>query len=612
MAAAEKYAEWIVANQAKKGTPEFETVVQAYKAARAGQSAPEPEEKPPATEPTDWLREAALGGKALFKGVASLPMAFADFQDLPKSVASKITGQPYQAPSERLGAAIDQYTYSPRDQNERLASDTIEGVSGGIVGGPGKVGLNMLAGGAGGLAAGAAREGGGGPIAQIVAAILASAGVGGATRAGKIGAEIVDAAVVPGGGKRSAVRATANIVSDREAVADALMRAKKGQTAAQAAAGTGDAELAAIERIARENAPTRFQAVDDAQQASRAARIGDIAKTPEALSAAKAARESQAKVAYGESSKVVSKADSEFADLLSRPSMSRVMKRADELASEQGKQLKVGVNKPEEVIPGLIVDESGEALSKTVIPATSEKWSGESLHYMKMAMDDLIKNPERFGIGAKEAQAIGDTQRQFIKWIEKNNPAYALARTGYRDASKPINKMVVGASLEKALTSGTGKERATTFTNAVENAQRIPELQNRSGANRFGSITDVLDDAEMAKVRGVADEFRTDARVDELMRAGSPKVAKLYKGELEKVTLPQMLTRPVMIASAILRRAQGYGSQRTTDALSDYMSPETVREFGRALKDYSKDDIRKLIVEAIMAGSAGGIAAGRE
>ena len=31
---AEKYAEWIVANQDKKGTPEFETVAQAYKLAR--------------------------------------------------------------------------------------------------------------------------------------------------------------------------------------------------------------------------------------------------------------------------------------------------------------------------------------------------------------------------------------------------------------------------------------------------------------------------------------------------------------------------------------------------------------------------------------------------
>lgn len=44
MASAEKYAEWIVANQAKKGTPEFETVAAAYKQAKAtSQEFKEPE-----------------------------------------------------------------------------------------------------------------------------------------------------------------------------------------------------------------------------------------------------------------------------------------------------------------------------------------------------------------------------------------------------------------------------------------------------------------------------------------------------------------------------------------------------------------------------------------
>lgn len=38
MATAEQYAQWIVANQDKKGTPEFDTVAQAYKIARGGAS----------------------------------------------------------------------------------------------------------------------------------------------------------------------------------------------------------------------------------------------------------------------------------------------------------------------------------------------------------------------------------------------------------------------------------------------------------------------------------------------------------------------------------------------------------------------------------------------
>lgn len=52
MATADDYASWIVANQAKKGTPEFETVAQAYKLAKvetapaASQQAEQPEPRP--------------------------------------------------------------------------------------------------------------------------------------------------------------------------------------------------------------------------------------------------------------------------------------------------------------------------------------------------------------------------------------------------------------------------------------------------------------------------------------------------------------------------------------------------------------------------------------
>lgn len=40
MASAEQYAQWIVSNQDKRGSPEFETVAQAYKMARAEPSKP--------------------------------------------------------------------------------------------------------------------------------------------------------------------------------------------------------------------------------------------------------------------------------------------------------------------------------------------------------------------------------------------------------------------------------------------------------------------------------------------------------------------------------------------------------------------------------------------
>ena len=58
MATAEQYAEWIVRNADKRGTPEFETVAAAYKAARA--QTQRPEQKPEFEDP--GFRQSALIG----------------------------------------------------------------------------------------------------------------------------------------------------------------------------------------------------------------------------------------------------------------------------------------------------------------------------------------------------------------------------------------------------------------------------------------------------------------------------------------------------------------------------------------------------------------------
>lgn len=61
MANAEKYAAWIVANEAKKGTPEFETVAQAYKLARAEESS---QPAAPVASPEEPKSEAYKRGRA--------------------------------------------------------------------------------------------------------------------------------------------------------------------------------------------------------------------------------------------------------------------------------------------------------------------------------------------------------------------------------------------------------------------------------------------------------------------------------------------------------------------------------------------------------------------
>jgi hypothetical protein len=104
MATADDYAAWIVKNADKKGTPEFETVVQAYQLAKQEESAPpKPAEEPkPQAGPMDVVRgwrDLLAGG---IRGAGSIG---ATLLASPKDLHEATLGRPSSI-SER-GAAMD-------------------------------------------------------------------------------------------------------------------------------------------------------------------------------------------------------------------------------------------------------------------------------------------------------------------------------------------------------------------------------------------------------------------------------------------------------------------------------------------------------------------------
>lgn len=259
--------------------------------------------------------------------------------------------------------------------------------------------------------------------------------------------------------------------------------------------------------------------------------------------------------------------------LLDRPSMQEALKRAAKGAQERG----------------------GYFPSKT-----GDKFSVANLQRMKEALDDIVRDPKTSGIGATEAREIESTRNAFVNWLENRSPAWKEARLDYKEASRPINKMVVGAELEKALTSGTGRERATAFANKVADIHRIPELQTRTKANRFGSAADILDPAEMGKVRGVADELAGNADLADLASRGMPKALKQV-GEFEPQGGPNFLDRVWMMTNAIVNRASGKAGKRTMDALADLdLDPQAL---AKSMQDAAPAQ-RKKIVDALMRAQA--------
>jgi len=130
MATADQYANWIVQNQDRKGSPEFETVAAAYKEAK-GQIAtarPQPvqEEAPNPTEGNSFLENARIGlGKSFVdtvEGVKQLVSSGADsLADASASVAQKNPNM------EFLGTGMGENVYT--DAAARFKQDTSANVS---------------------------------------------------------------------------------------------------------------------------------------------------------------------------------------------------------------------------------------------------------------------------------------------------------------------------------------------------------------------------------------------------------------------------------------------------------------------------------------------------
>ena len=286
---------------------------------------------------------------------------------------------------------------------------------------------------------------------------------------------------------------------------------------------------------------TQFAQRAAEQEAARAGAISQVAKTPADLAQAIGARSAAAKQNYGTAFQGAAQPDSAFASLMERPSMQRAVSRAAELAKEEG--------------------------------GTFDPTSVKSLHYVKMAMDDLLKNPERFSIGATEAGSIGKTQQEFVKWIGQQSPAYSTARTTHQTLSGPINRMQVGQELEKALTTPLGtSERSGMFAKAIEDAPRT--IKRATGQQMFDTLDEVLQPQETATVKNVASELARKDAFERLARGTKVSGADAIPGDIG-LPLPNLLWRPSMIANFMMKHfAKGAEDKIAKVAAGQYLNPK--------------------------------------
>jgi len=327
-------------------------------------------------------------------------------------------------------------------------------------------------------------------------------------------------------------------------------------TAAQAASPVGSTLYSALEKQVSKEMPTAFLAREDAQAAARLAALRTVAQNKEALDAAKGTRGTTAKKLYGAAETNIIPSDEIFRDLVSRPSMEKAMERAKQLAAEKKQPFKFGEDTPEQIVQTKLLDAAGNPITQ-IIPAEVAQYPVSSLHHIKTAMDDLIKNPERFGIGAAEAGAMKSTRDKYLTLLESTASEYKAARETFAKQSAPINTMEIGQYLEGKLVPALGEnaaQRASVYSAALRDAPGTIQKAT-TGMPRFDSLTKVLSADDVKTLEGIRADLAREARTGKLAREGAR--AESVVPSTEAPTAPNVMNRAVAVANTVLRKLQG-------------------------------------------------------
>jgi len=413
---------------------------------------------------------------------------------------------------------------------------------------------------------------------------LVPPGVAAAQWGWRLGNKLFDM-IRPGGYKAQAARLLQKAAESRRAAIEKSLATEgelvKGSkpTAAVAATKAESAEFAGLEKVVERQDPSAYHGITKAGEEARVAAIRQIGGTADDLAAATTARNVEAARNYATASAEVVSSDGALKMLLKRPSMKKALSRAKQIAKEQGERFLLG-----------------------------NKISVGNLHNVKTAMDDMVKNPEQFGIGASEVQAIRGTKTLFMDWLETKAPAYKTAREAYAAASKPINRMQVGQELEKALTKPVGEgERATVFAGAIREAPRT--IKRATGQSRYDDISDVLRPQDIEVVENVLKDLERNASYERLSRFGASKAHEIVMPWMLPATGP--LHQQYMIFKTILGRISMRLNKKAIEHLTQVLKvPEETLNLLRTTTGAEKQKLMDLILRQRL-GIASGTVAGK-
>lgn len=514
MATADEYAEWIVKNADKRGTPAFETVAAAYKEARgATQLADDRKQYSPASDSFfENLPAAAGSGMASIGRAVGLGGAMSRF-GLPgtKAEADLLDAPLSEAPGGTTGRILGSAALlAPTALIAK--GNTLKGAT--AIGGG--VGLATTEGGLAERLKGAAMGAIGGGAGNLIGKAI-GAGMG-------LGKGLIDP-FYQGGRDKIAGRALQRFATDPQSI----MAAEGGATITGAvptlAEATKDTGLATLQRAVSTMDPDTAASFLARTEANNAARINALRQVSgeapaagiggkprflgPALEAATATRGAAANASYGAARKagvngpMAEAMQPQIASLMQRPSIQAAIDGAKKLAKEEGVEL-------------------------------TDLGNAQGLQYVKQSLDDMIG-----ALGPKEGNKIrllSQTSADLKAVLDEIAPKLRQADAEFMFNSVPVNRAQVGQRLAESTSgairdfSGNRTLQANAFSRALNNEQQlIKQATGFKGAPK--SLEDFMTPSQMARINAVRDELETVSNLSRAANGPGSQTAKMLASQ---------------------------------------------------------------------------------
>ncbi len=295
----------------------------------------------------------------------------------------------------------------------------------------------------------------------------------------------------------------ANVISKLQAASPLVPGSMP--TAAQVAENGG---IAAFERMARQADPSAYTQRGMEQASARLSALRGIAGDDAAIAAQKAARELATEGSYTQAKNAAYVVDDKLQNLLDRPLVKKAMERAKSIAENDTRPFgfTTTTSAPFRGVGG------GQPQVKTQV-------TGQGLQDLKMALDDMLRDPTS-GIVGTEAKQAKNLRGQVVDWMEGANPEFKAARTTYAAMSKPINQMQVGqellTKLEPALADfgALGQETGATFARQLRNSDQM--VKNATGFKGAGSLEELMGPTNMGTINNIASDLARKSNSERL------------------------------------------------------------------------------------------------